>query len=133
MDWYNNESVHVSNTVNGLKGAMLGLNKRSIPGVMAAVMLAFVSGCSSYGSARIQSNPSGADVINVSDDTPLGQTPLLITRKADREESRRITVKLSKPGYGDEVQTFWLNIRQSSRINAEYAPQEITVELVPEQ
>jgi hypothetical protein len=71
-------------------------------------------------------------VINVSDDTNLGKAPVMITRKADRDESRRITVRLSKPGYRDEVQTFWLNIRESSRINAEFAPQEITIELVPE-
>ena len=99
--------------------------------LLAAVLLAALSGCSSYGAARIQSMPPGAEVINVNDDSVLGTTPLLITKKADREESRRISIRLRKPGYREAVETFWLQIRHSSRINAEYTPQEITVDLEP--
>ena len=116
MDWYNHGSVYVCYPVHGLKDPMLKLNKRVISGLLAALIMTGVAGCSSYGSARIQSVPPGAEVINVSDDTNLGKAPVMITRKADRDESRRITVRLSKPGYRDEVQTFWLNIRESSRI-----------------
>jgi hypothetical protein len=106
---------------------------RLIKGLLAAAVLAVISGCSSYGSARIQSEPSGAEVINMSDDAVVGTTPFLLTRKSDREESRRISVRLRKPGYQDDVKTFWLHLHHSSRINAEYTPQEINVELIPVQ
>lgn len=104
---------------------------KGLTGLCAAAALVVVSGCSSYGSASIRSVPSGAEVINLGDEASLGTTPVLITRKADRDESRRISVRLHKQGYKDEVHTFWLNIRNSSRFNAEYEPQEINVELTP--
>jgi hypothetical protein len=123
--------LHVSHQIDGLKIEEYMPTLKGMMGLCAAALLVAVSGCSSYGSARIQSVPPGAEVINLGDEASLGDTPVMITRKADREESRRISIRLRKQGYNDEVHTFWLNIRNSSRYNAEYYPQEISVELTP--
>jgi len=96
-----------------------------------AVMLSVVSGCSSYGAARIQSVPTGAEVVNLEDDSLLGTTPVMIHWKNDREESKLITVRFHKPGYEDKVTAFWVNMRHSSRADAEKQPQPVKVELKP--
>jgi len=96
-----------------------------------AVLLSVVSGCSSYGAARIQSIPAGAEVVNLEDDSLLGTTPVMIHWKNDREESKLITVRFHKPGYEDKVTAFWVNLRHSSRADAENQPQPVKVELKP--
>jgi hypothetical protein len=90
-----------------------------------------VSGCTSYGAARIQSVPSGAEVINIEDDSLLGTTPVMVHWKTDRDESRLITVKFRKNGYQDKVTAFWVNMRHGSRGKAESDPQEVKIELKP--
>lgn len=124
--------MYVSYQVYGLIFGGYMPKLKGMMGLCAAAALLAVSGCSSYGAARIQSVPPGAEVITLGDEANLGTTPLLITRKADRDESRRISIRLHKQGYSDEVHTFWLNIRNSSRYNAEYYPQEISIELTPD-
>jgi len=95
------------------------------------VLLLGISGCSSYGAAKIQSLPSGAEVVNLEDDSLLGTTPVMIHWKNDREESKLITVRFHKPGYDDKVTAFWVNMRHSSRVDAEKSPQAVKVELKP--
>ncbi len=96
-----------------------------------AVLLSAVSGCSSYGAARIQSIPAGAEVVNLEDDSLLGTTPVMIHWKNDREESKLITVRFHKSGYDDKVTAFWVNMRHSSRTDAEKDAQPVKVELKP--
>ncbi|MEA1889999.1 MAG: hypothetical protein U9N50_09505 [Pseudomonadota bacterium] len=95
------------------------------------VLLSAVSGCSSYGAARIQSMPTGAEVVNLEDDSLLGTTPVMIHWKNDREESKLITVRFHKAGYDDKVTAFWVNMRHSSRADAEKEAQPVKVELKP--
>lgn len=98
--------------------------------LIAAVLVTF-SGCASYGAAKIQSTPSGAEIVNLEDDSLLGTTPVMIHWKNDREESKLITVRFHKPGYNDKVTAFWVNMRHSSKADAEKSPQAVKVELKP--
>ena len=97
----------------------------------AIAMLLAMSGCATYGAARITSQPPGAEVINLEDDSLLGTTPVIVHWKAEREESRLITVKFRKNGYHDKVTAFWVNMRHGSRSNAENDPQAVNIELKP--
>ena len=47
-----------------------------------------------YGVVKIESIPSGAEVINLKDDTHLGMTPLLVTWQSEDEDARNATVEL---------------------------------------
>lgn len=96
-----------------------------------SILLLTVSGCSSYGAARIQSTPTGAEVVNLEDDSLLGTTPVMINWKNDREESKLVTVRFRKLGYEDKVTAFWVNMRHSSRTEAEKRAQPVKVELKP--
>lgn len=97
--------------------------------LLIPVLLFGVSGCSSYGAAKIQSMPPGAEVVNLEDDSLLGTTPVMVHWKTDREESKLITVRFHKSGYSDKVTAFWVNMRHSSRARAEKEPQAVKVEL----
>ena len=102
---------------------------KSIPTVLLATGLLGAAGCSSYGAARIQSIPPGAEVVNLEDDSLLGTTPVLVHWKTDRQESRLITVRFQKQGYAKKVTAFWVNMRHASRDSAENDPQDVKVEL----
>ncbi len=93
------------------------------------ILLLTISGCSSYGAARVQSVPAGAEVVNLEDDSLLGTTPVLLHWKNDREESKLITVRFRKLGYEDKVTAFWVNMRHSNRSEAEKNAQPVKVEL----
>ena len=97
--------------------------------LLLPVLLLAVTGCSSYGAAKIQSTPSGAEVVNLEDDSLLGTTPVIVHWKNDREESKLITVRFHKTGFDDKVTAFWVNMRHSSKTNAVKEPQEVKVEL----
>jgi len=93
------------------------------------VLLLGISGCASYGAAKIQSVPPGAEVVNLEDDSLLGTTPVMVHWKNDREESKLITVRFHKSGFDDKVTAFWVNMRHSSKANAEKEPQTVKVEM----
>jgi hypothetical protein len=105
--------------------------RRTLTLLGIASMLIVLTGCSTYGAAKISSRPAGAEVINLEDDSLLGTTPVIVHWKADREESRLITVKFRKSGYHDKVTAFWVNMRHSSRSDAEKDPQNVDIELKP--
>lgn len=98
-------------------------------GLLVPVLMLGISGCSSYGAARIVSEPTGAHVVNLEDESLLGTTPVMVHWKNDREESKLITVRFHKSGYDDKVTAFWVNMRHSSRAKAEKEPQAVKVEL----
>lgn len=107
------------------------INRKIIAILLIPILLLGAAGCSSYGAAKIQSVPSGAEIVNLEDDSLLGTTPVMIHWKNDREESKLITVRFRKPGYDDKVTAFWVNMRHSSRVDAEKSPQAVKVELKP--
>lgn len=97
--------------------------------ILVPMILLVISGCSSYGAARILSEPAGAEVVNLEDDSLLGTTPVMVHWKNDREESKLITVRFHKSGFDDKVTAFWVNMRHSSRAKAENEPQAVKVEM----
>ena len=98
-------------------------------GLLIAFLHAGISGCASYGAARILSDPAGAEVVNLEDDTLLGTTPVIVHWKNDRQESKLITVRFHKSGFEDKVTAFWVNMRHSSQAKAEKEPQAVKVEM----
>jgi len=91
-----------------------------------------LGGCATYGAANIQSVPPGADVINLEDDSVLGQTPVVVWWKGDSGDPRYINVRLQKPGFRDKVTAFWVNMRHSSRDDAMAEPVQVQVNLEAE-
>lgn len=82
-----------------------------------------------YGVAKIESIPSGAEVINLKDDTHLGMTPLLVTWENDDDEAKHVTLELRKIGYVEEITSFWVTMRSKSKEVATRDPQPVTIEL----
>lgn len=97
--------------------------------VLAA--LSFLTACSQtmYGVVKIESIPSGAEVVNLKDDTHLGMTPLLVTWESDDDETIYATVELRKIGYIEEITSFWVKLRHETKEDATLEPQPVTVEL----
>ncbi len=98
--------------------------------VMSAGLL---TGCGTrtrtYGAARFITEPPGAEVINLKDDTNLGMTPVVVTWEGEGEQSEYVTVEFKKQGYREEITSLWVNKRHPSREAAEAEPQPITVQL----
>ena len=87
------------------------------------------SGAKTYGSVKFVTTPSGAEVVNLQDDTNLGMTPVLVTWEGDEEKPENVTVEFRKPGYKEEITTFWVNKRHATREEAEADPQSVAVHL----
>ncbi len=82
-----------------------------------------------YGVVKIESIPSGAEVVNLKDDTHLGMTPLLVTWESDDEDTRYATVELRKLGYVEEIASFWVKLRHKSKEAASLEAQPVIIEL----
>ena len=86
----------------------------------AAVLL--TSGCAGtrYGAADINSEPEGADIINLKDNTNLGRTPAQIVWRG--KGPQKVTVQFQKNGYHSTITSFWVNRRhkteEAARANA---------------
>lgn len=99
-----------------------------------AVVLALaliMSGCAStkYGAVNVSSNPPGAEVINLKDESNMGSTPAKITFPGKPDTSEFVTIQLRKPGYIDRITTFWVNRRYSSPADADMNAVDIQVDL----
>ncbi len=91
-------------------------------------------GCSQphYGVARINSTPSGAEIINLKDDSHLGSTPARVLFTSDKREPKMITVQFVKPGYKSKITSFNINHRHKSQKTATEAAIDVKVELEKE-
>lgn len=79
------------------------------------------TGCASsvnYGAANILSEPSGAEIINLKDDSNLGKTPAQVVWKGAAGSSEQVTVQLRKNGYQPAITTLWINKRHASEDEA---------------
>lgn len=95
-------------------------------------ILSFLPGCSgiTYGVAKIESIPEGAEVINLKDDTHLGITPLLVTWESDDgRPAKRATIELRKAGYVEKITSFWVQMRHDTKDDANKDPQPVVIEL----
>lgn len=91
-------------------------------------------GCSTvkYGAANIASNPSGADIINLKDDTNLGKTPSKVVWKGPADSSEQVTIQLRKNGYHSAITSFWINKRHKTEDEARENAIDVHSELVKE-
>jgi hypothetical protein len=93
--------------------------------LLSAVMIGalFAGGCGSntmrYGVAMIKSEPPGAEVVNLRDDSNLGITPVKATFRSSDDQSEYVTVQLRRPGYADRITAFWINYRHEELVKAE--------------
>ena len=89
------------------------------------------SGCAStkYGAVNVTSNPPGAEVVNLKDESNMGSTPAKITFPGKPDTSEFVTIQLRKPGYIDRITTFWVNRRYSSPADADMNAVDIQVDL----
>ncbi len=85
---------------------------------ISALLLLSLSGCSGtqYGAANIDSTPQGAEIINLKDNTNLGQTPAQVVWRG--EDSEKVTVQFQKKGYHSSITSFWINRRHDSEAEA---------------
>ena len=96
-------------------------------------LLLSATGCSKtqYGAVKFESNPPGAEVINLRDDANLGVTPVVVTWESSDGEPEYVTVQMRKKGYLEDITSFWVNTRHESREVAQDQAQPIFVELKP--
>jgi hypothetical protein len=88
---------------------------------LAICCVAFLTaGCGGmkYGAAKISSEPSGAEIINLKDDTNLGQTPANVVWQDKEGLSEQVTIQLRKNGYRSAITSLWVNKRFSSKDEA---------------
>lgn len=84
----------------------------------------------SYGAVKFVTTPSGAEIVNLRDDTSLGISPITVTWEAIDGKPEYVTVQMRKSGYRAEITSFWVNTRHDSREKAQAEAHPITVELI---
>lgn len=98
--------------------------------ILSSMLL--MSGCASstkYGAAKINSEPTGAEVVNLRDNSHLGTTPVNVSFTGEADSSEYITIQLRKNGYLDKITSFWINKRHDSALEADDNAIDISVSL----
>lgn len=93
-------------------------------GLFFTIMLALtamLSGCAAiglggkhYGAVNFYSEPAGAEVVNLQDDTNLGTTPVAVWWESNDSKPIHVTVEFRKQGYKEKITSFWVNTRHGS-------------------
>ena len=98
---------------------------------MILLLLAGLTACgkTTYGVAKIESIPSGAEVVDLKDDAHLGRTPLYVTWEGDEDSIRHATIELRKEGYMEKITAFWVKMRHDTKEDAIEDAQPVVVEL----
>jgi hypothetical protein len=91
-------------------------------------------GCAAqkYGAANIVSEPAGAEIINLKDETNLGRTPAKVVWRGEAGSSEQVTVQLRKGGYKYAIATLWVNKRHDTEEEAKNEATDVFTELVKE-
>ena len=99
---------------------------------LAVGLIVLTSGCgmqTKYGTAKIDSSPAGAEVINLKDSSHLGATPVKVSFSGEADTAEFVTIQLRKPGYLDRITSFWINRRHKTPQDAEDNAIDIKIEL----
>lgn len=104
-------------------------------GMAFAGLVFFLAGCAveknpPFGAVEFISNPPGADVISLDDNSTLGTTPFKYVRETEIGEEVYINAKVSKPGYGDKVISFFLAPQYEDEEAAMDNPQLVEINLM---
>ena len=99
---------------------------------LAGLLLLTLSGCggTQYGAANLNSTPPGAEIINLKDNTNLGQTPAQVVWRGT--DSEKVTVQFQKKGYHSSITSFWVNRRHDSEAEARAQAIDVHTELAKE-
>ncbi len=100
--------------------------------ILTAALALLVTGCSGtkYGAVNISSEPSGAEVVNLKDNTNLGKTPTEVVWSG--EGSEQVTIQFHKNGYHSAITSFWVNKQYDSKEEAKMNMVDVHSELNPE-
>lgn len=89
-----------------------------------------LSGCAyHHGAAYIQTDPPGAQVINMDDSSVLGITPVKIWWRESAEQRKFVNILVHKAGYRDKTTSFWVTLRHGNRQSALSDPQNVDIEM----
>ncbi len=102
------------------------LAARCLAAVTTVVVLA---GCANHGAALIRTQPDGAEVVNLSDDTVLGVTPVKVWWREGTEKRKFVNIRVQKEGYRDKTSSFWVTLRHASKEAALDEPQFVEIKL----
>jgi hypothetical protein len=97
-----------------------------------SLLTAGCGGGMKYGAAKITSEPSGATIINLKDETNLGQTPANVFWRDEAGLSEQVTIQLRKNGYHSAITSLWVNKRYSSKDEAMDNATEVHTEMTKE-
>ena len=98
--------------------------------IFSLSLLLNLSGCASYyGAARLISDPPGAEVINLEDNSIVGITPTVVSLKGKSERRQHIILRFKKDGYYDKTDSFWMSMRHRSLDRAKQDLQLLEVEM----
>jgi len=106
------------------------IRRAVIPTGICLALLA-LTGCSRtmYGAANITSEPQGAAIVNLRDNSQIGTTPAKVVWPGKAGTAEQVTLQLRKNGYIDKLSTIWINHRHRSEAEAKANAVDITVEL----
>ena len=107
---------------------------RFVLSLLCLAALLGASGCAKktmYGAVKFESDPPGAEVINLRDDASLGVSPVVVTWETSDGAPQYVTVQMRKSGYLEDITSFWVNTRHESREEAQNEAQPIFIELKP--
>ena len=108
----------------------LKMRRALIPtGICLALLVS--TGCSRtmYGAANITSEPQGAAIVNLRDNSQIGTTPARVVWPGEADTAEQVTLQLRKSGYIDKITTIWINHRHQSEAEAKANAVDLKVEL----
>lgn len=97
--------------------------------IIAGLLTLSACGTKQYGAVKFTSNPPGAEVINLKDDTVLGTTPVQVLWKGEAGTSEKVSVQFNKQGFYEKIFSIWVNKRHDDQQTAIREATEIHAEL----
>ncbi len=91
--------------------------------------VALLVGCANHGAALIHTQPEGAEVVNLEDDTVLGVTPVKVWWREGAQKRKFVNILVHKDGYRDKTSSFWVTLRHGSKDSALDEPQFVEIQL----
>ena len=80
-----------------------------------------LGGCAEmrYGAVNFVTDPPGAEIVDLRNDTNLGTTPVRVSWEGKKGTAEKITVMLKKEGYHEKMISLGVNKRHESKTVAE--------------
>lgn len=95
---------------------------------LSSIML-MLGGCAHYGAVHFVTDPPGAEVVNLRDDTSLGMTPVKVWWSENDSKPKHVTVQFNKDGYKERITNIWVNMRHGTKQEALANAKPVKIEL----